>query len=209
VVALEALQVLGLYVERRIRLKHHFAVLTGHVQDLESGNREHVGPAILLFAVVAMGLLLWESRRAARRVPRASVALFAVGIILASFVNSRWLAAEQLKGLRQSADADELEELTVDESAMLRTFGASRNRVLGGVAAEFVAIGLLSGILAAAGATLAGWLLAVRLFDLDYGFSAALWMAGPVLGVLFVGLSGMAATWRVVTHAPVSVLRAA
>ena len=46
------------------------------------------------------------------------------------------------------------------ESAMLRTFGASRNRVLGGVAAEFVAIGLLSGILAAAGATLAGWLLA-------------------------------------------------
>jgi putative ABC transport system permease protein len=95
------------------------------------------------------------------------------------------------------------------ESAMLRTFGASRNRVLGGVAAEFVAIGLLSGILAAAGATLAGWLLAVRLFDLDYGFSAALWLAGPVLGVLFVGLSGMAATWRVVTHAPVSVLRAA
>ena len=95
------------------------------------------------------------------------------------------------------------------ESAMLRTFGASRNRVLGGVAAEFVAIGLLSGILAAAGATLAGWLLAVRLFDLDYGFSATLWLAGPVLGVLFVGLSGMAATWRVVTHAPVSVLRAA
>ena len=95
------------------------------------------------------------------------------------------------------------------ESAMLRTFGATRNRVLGGVAAEFVAIGLLSGILAAAGATLAGWLLAVRLFELDYGFSAALWLAGPVLGVLLVGLSGMAATWRAVTHAPVSVLRAA
>jgi SulP family sulfate permease len=51
----------------------------------------------------------------------------AVGIILASFVNSRWLAAEQLKGLRQSADADELEELTVDERAMLRKAG---NRVL-------------------------------------------------------------------------------
>ena len=92
---------------------------------------------------------------------------------------------------------------------MLRTFGASRKRVLGGVAAEFIAIGLLAGILAAAGATLAGWLLAENLFELDYGFSATLWLAGPLAGVVFVGLSGMAATWRVVTHAPVSVLRAA
>ena len=95
------------------------------------------------------------------------------------------------------------------ESAMLRTFGASRRRVLGGVAAEFIAIGLLAGVLAAAGATLAGWLLAENLFELDYGFSAALWIAGPLAGVLLVGLSGLAATWRVVTHAPNSVLRAA
>ncbi|NNK33886.1 MAG: FtsX-like permease family protein, partial [Xanthomonadales bacterium] len=94
------------------------------------------------------------------------------------------------------------------ESAMLRTFGASKRRVLGGVAAEFFAIGLLAGVLAAAGATLAGWLLAENLFELDYGFSVTLWLAGPLVGVLFVGLSGMAATWRVITHAPVSVLRA-
>ena len=33
------------------------------------------------------------------------------------------------------------------ESAMLRTFGATRNRVLGGVATEFLAIGLLAGVL--------------------------------------------------------------
>ena len=46
------------------------------------------------------------------------------------------------------------------ESAMLRTFGASKRRVLSGVATEFVAIGLLAGLLAAAGATLGGYLLA-------------------------------------------------
>ena len=95
------------------------------------------------------------------------------------------------------------------ESAMLRTFGATRNRVLGGIAAEFLAIGLLAGVLAASGATLAGFLIAENLFDLSYGFSPALWLAGPLLGMLFVGLSGMAATWRVVTHAPVNVLRMA
>jgi putative ABC transport system permease protein len=94
------------------------------------------------------------------------------------------------------------------ESALLRTFGASRRRVLSGVAAEFLAIGLLAGVLAASGATLAGYLLAENLFDLEYRFSLALWLAGPLLGMLFVGLSGMMATWRVITHAPVNVLRA-
>jgi len=95
------------------------------------------------------------------------------------------------------------------ESAMLRTFGASKRRVLSGVAAEFLAIGLLAGVLAAAGASLAGYLLAHKLFDLEYHFSPELWLAGPLFGMLFVGLSGMAATWRVITHAPVNVLRAA
>ena len=95
------------------------------------------------------------------------------------------------------------------ESALLRTFGASKRRVLTGVATEFLAIGLLAGLLAAAGATLAGYLLATRLFELEYQFSTALWLVGPIAGMVFVGLSGMAATWRVITHAPVSVLRAA
>lgn len=94
------------------------------------------------------------------------------------------------------------------ESAMLRTFGASKKRVLSGVATEFIAIGLLAGLLAAAGAALAGYLLAKNLFELDYSFSATLWLAGPLLGVFFVGISGIAATWRVINQAPVSVLRA-
>jgi len=95
------------------------------------------------------------------------------------------------------------------ESAVLRTFGASRRRVLSGVATEFLAIGLLAGILAASGASVAGYLLAVHLFELDYHFSLVLWLSGPLAGMVFVGLSGMAATWRVITHAPVNVLRAA
>ena len=93
------------------------------------------------------------------------------------------------------------------ESAMLRTLGASKKRVLTGVATEFIAIGLLAGILAASGASLAGYLLAENLFELNYHFSFTLWLAGPVAGMVFVGLSGLAASWRVITHAPVSVLR--
>ncbi len=44
----------------------------------------------------------------------------AVGIILASFVNSRWLAEEQLKGLRRSVDGDELEQFSDEERGLLR-----------------------------------------------------------------------------------------
>jgi len=95
------------------------------------------------------------------------------------------------------------------ESAVLRTFGATRRRVLSGVATEFVAIGLLAGLLAASGASLASWLLAEKLFDLEYHFNLALWLTGPLAGMLFVGISGMAATWRVITRAPINVLRAA
>jgi putative ABC transport system permease protein len=93
------------------------------------------------------------------------------------------------------------------ESAILRTLGASRRRVLTGVAVEFIVIGLLAGLLASSGASLAAWYLAVNVYDLQYHFSATLWLAGPALGMVFVGLSGLLATWRVVTHSPLAVLR--
>jgi putative ABC transport system permease protein len=94
------------------------------------------------------------------------------------------------------------------ESAMLRTLGASRKRVLAGVAAEFLAIGLLAGLLATAGATVAGYFLATRLFELEYQFNLLLTVTGPVAGMLFVGAAGLLATRRVISTAPINVLRA-
>ena len=87
--------------------------------------------------------------------------------------------------------------------------GASRKRVLSGVAVEFLAIGMLAGLLASTGAGLAAWHLAVNVYELEYHFSTAIWLSGPILGMIFVGISGLIATWRVVTHSPVSVLRGA
>jgi putative ABC transport system permease protein len=93
------------------------------------------------------------------------------------------------------------------ESAMLRTLGASRRVVLQGVAAEFTTLGLLAGMLAAVGATAAGYFMATRLFNLDYTFSFAVWGYGLAAGALLVGLSGTLATRSVVNHPPVATLR--
>lgn len=93
------------------------------------------------------------------------------------------------------------------ESAMLRTLGASRRVVLKGVAAEFAAVGMLSGLLAAVGATAAGWVIATELFNLKYQLDPAVWGVGLALGVLLVGGAGTLAARSVVNSPPIATLR--
>ncbi len=93
------------------------------------------------------------------------------------------------------------------ESAMLRTLGARRSVVLQGVAAEFTMLGVLSGVLAAAGASLGGYLLATRVLDLKYHFDPLLWIVGLLAGALLVGVSGTLATRSVVDQSPLETLR--
>jgi len=95
------------------------------------------------------------------------------------------------------------------ESAMLRTLGASRRVVLVGVATEFAVLGVLSGVLAAAGATLAGYLLATGPFNLEYSFDPLVWTVGMLAGIALVGITGTLATYSVVNAPPVETLRRA
>jgi putative ABC transport system permease protein len=93
------------------------------------------------------------------------------------------------------------------ESALLRTLGASRRLILAGVGAEFFALGLLAGLLAAIGASAIGYLLATRVFELEYTLDPLVWSAGVLAGTLVVGLSGLLATRAAVVAPPVSTLR--
>jgi putative ABC transport system permease protein len=93
------------------------------------------------------------------------------------------------------------------ESAMLRTLGASRGTVLLGVAAEFVALGALAGILAAGAASLVDYVLATRLFNLHFSFDPWLWVLGLTSGAALVGIAGVLATRSVVNTPPVVTLR--
>jgi putative ABC transport system permease protein len=95
------------------------------------------------------------------------------------------------------------------ESAVLRTLGARRGTVLQGVAAEFTALGLLAGILAAVGAYVLGYIIATQVFELAYSPGLGLGVAGLIAGAAMVGSSGTLAVRSVVNESPVATLRGA
>jgi putative ABC transport system permease protein len=94
------------------------------------------------------------------------------------------------------------------ESAMLRTLGASRSTVLQGVLAEFVTLGLLAGVLAATGATVAAYFMTTRVLEMHYTLEPWVWVFGLVSGAVLVGASGWIATRSVVNQPPLITLRA-
>jgi putative ABC transport system permease protein len=94
------------------------------------------------------------------------------------------------------------------ESAMLRTLGASRGTVLQGVLAEFTTLGLLAGLLAAVGASIAAYFMTTRVLELRYTFEPWVWVVGLFGGALLVATSGWLATRSVVNQPPLTTLRA-
>lgn len=95
------------------------------------------------------------------------------------------------------------------ESAMLRALGARKRIVFSGVMAEFAALGLAAGFLAAAGASVLAAIVAAELFELPYSFSPLLWVAGLGAGVAIVSVSGFFAARGAINAAPTEVLRGA
>ena len=91
------------------------------------------------------------------------------------------------------------------ETAILRVLGAGRGMLLRGALAEFAALGLLAGTLAASGAALGGWLLA-RQLDLHYRFDGSVWAAGVLGTMLIVTFSGWLAARPALSQPPRAIL---
>jgi putative ABC transport system permease protein len=93
------------------------------------------------------------------------------------------------------------------EAAVMRVYGASRRHVTGSQRAEFLAMGLVAGVLATLGAAVIGQLLARRVFELDLPPSAGLWIAGPLAGVVLLSLNAWLSARKVLTASPALTLR--
>lgn len=95
----------------------------------------------------------------------------------------------------------------VYQSTIMRTLGASRGQLARANLAEFAVIGLLVGIIAAAGANALGYALAIRVINVGYDFSVTLWAAGIICSIAGVLAAGYLGTRRVLNTAPLHVLR--
>ncbi|HEX6689746.1 MAG TPA: FtsX-like permease family protein [Burkholderiales bacterium] len=93
------------------------------------------------------------------------------------------------------------------EAAVMRVYGASRAQVAGSQRAEFLAMGLLAGLLATLGAALIGQLLARRVFELDLPPSPELFVAGPLAGLALLSLNAWLSSRKVLRASPAITLR--
>jgi putative ABC transport system permease protein len=96
----------------------------------------------------------------------------------------------------------------IHQAAILRTLGADSRYLRRLHLTEFATLGALSGLFAAGGAALLGWVLALRVLDIPYHPGAAIWLAGIGGGVVTVTLAGWLATRQVVRMPPLRVLQA-
>ena len=147
-------------------------------------------PAVKLFDIEA---LLTQIQQIVDRVVLAVEFMFVFTLVAGVLVIFSTLQLTQDERLR--------------EGAILRAFGASRQFLLRGALAEFVALGLVAGLLAALGASGTGYLLAEYLFDIDYGFNPWVVVWGLCLGGLGVGIAGMLGMRRVLESPPMETLR--
>jgi putative ABC transport system permease protein len=97
----------------------------------------------------------------------------------------------------------------VYQATIMRTLGASRSQLRRAIVAEFAVLGLLAGLLAAAGATALAYVVATRVLNLPFTFSAPVWLAGALLGAAGVALAGYAGTRRVLNAPPLRAMREA
>jgi putative ABC transport system permease protein len=95
------------------------------------------------------------------------------------------------------------------DAAVLRTLGASARQLSAAQVAEFLALGALAGLLAAAGATATGFVLADRVFQIPFGWSPLLWAIGISGAAACVAVAGWLGTRSTLRHPPLAALREA
>ena len=123
----------------------------------------------------------------------------AVELVLALVVGAGCLVL--LASIRAGWDA------RMAEHALVRALGGTRDLIAGSLAAEFVALGAFSGLVAVVGAELTVALLQWQVFELPAAVHPWLWLLGPLTGAVLIFAVGMTGARRLVSSPPLMVLR--
>lgn len=94
------------------------------------------------------------------------------------------------------------------EGAVMRTLGASRRQMVLTQLSEFLAIGLLSGLVAAAGAVGLAMVLSERVLGVPFEFNWLVPVAGLFAGGVGVAIAGLLGTRKAVDSPPLAAIRA-
>lgn len=93
------------------------------------------------------------------------------------------------------------------EAALLRALGATRAQLSNAQWVECVLVGSCAGLLAAAGASLVGWVLAQQVFDFAWTFRPLVWGVGLVTGMASALAGGWFGLKNILSRPPMPVLR--
>jgi putative ABC transport system permease protein len=95
----------------------------------------------------------------------------------------------------------------VYDAVIMKVLGAVRRDILKAYVIEYVALGLVTGVVAIGLGTLAGWVVITQVMDMEYAFLPVA-MTQTVLASIFVTVSfGLIGTWQALGAKPVEVLR--
>jgi len=93
------------------------------------------------------------------------------------------------------------------EFAIMRALGARRRQLRQTLLVEFAAMGAIAGALAGVGASLVGWLLATRVFEMSYMPALAPVAVGALVGGLGVVVAGGLGARKLLSQPPLTLLR--
>lgn len=93
------------------------------------------------------------------------------------------------------------------EAALMSALGARRRQILAGLTAEFVCLGLLTGLLSALAASAIALILAEFVFNIKAVINPVIWLVAPLSCCLIIVLAGLLGTRKALSSSPMTVLR--
>lgn len=93
------------------------------------------------------------------------------------------------------------------EAALMSALGADRKQIISGLIAEFMLLGIITGILSAIAASIIELALAEYVFKMDVVISPLLWLIAPLVCCLIIVATGLIGTRKVLASSPMLVLR--
>ncbi|WP_448568770.1 ABC transporter permease [Thalassotalea ganghwensis] len=93
------------------------------------------------------------------------------------------------------------------ELAILRTLGAKGSLLRNSILFEFVALGVVAGLMASIAMEIGVFILQTQVFEMDPSFHLDAWLLGIISGGAFVGIMGMLSCWRLLSLSSVTLIR--